>query len=153
MKMTNDILKKLVRYNKSTGKFFWKERELEMFMSQRSCSVWNNRFANKEAGSKHKSGYVYISILGKKYLAHRLAFLYVRGSFPKEYVDHVNLDKSDNRFNNLRECTMSQNGFNRKRNTFRKHGEEHKGVCLPEGNYRALIKKDGKSFYIGGQIF
>jgi len=149
MKITNDLLKLLLTYNKETGKFYWRHRDRSMFQDRRSFSVWNSRFANKEAGSKAKNGYIYITMIGERYLAHRLAFLYVEGVFPENHVDHINLNRADNRFSNLRKCTMSQNLFNRNKNVFRKNGEKYKGVCLVREKYKAQIKTNGKNVYIG----
>lgn len=50
---------------------------------------------------------------GKSYLVHRLIWVYHHGSFPKDGLDHINMDPSDNRIENLREADKSQNGFNR----------------------------------------
>lgn len=46
------------------------------------------------------------------YLAHRLIWLYVHGKWPSKNLDHINGDKLDNRIDNLRECTVSQNAMN-----------------------------------------
>jgi HNH endonuclease/AP2 domain len=64
------------------------------------------------AGYTHHTGYVQISIMRKRYMAHRLAWLYVYGEMPASYIDHVNLIKSDNRIENLREATLSENQKN-----------------------------------------
>lgn len=66
----------------------------------------------KPVGKKDKQGYVMISVFGKPFRAHRLAFMYMEGFIPK-YVDHINEDKSDNRWVNLRPCTVTQNSLNR----------------------------------------
>lgn len=62
----------------------------------------------------HPSGYVRIMVLGKRYPAHHLAWLYVNGSFPKDQIDHINGNRSDNRIENLRECSCKENHQNRK---------------------------------------
>lgn len=63
---------------------------------------------NKIAGNLHY-GYVSICINYKNYRAHRLAWLYVYGKWPKKYIDHINNIKNDNRLCNLREATNQQN--------------------------------------------
>jgi hypothetical protein len=54
-----------------------------------------------------------IRIEGKAFYSHRLAWLYVHGSWPADQIDHVNRDRADNRIANLREATQSQNQQNR----------------------------------------
>ena len=65
------------------------------------------------AGTADGRGYQQIRIGGRKYLSHRLAWLYVYGALPCKHLDHVNRDKSDNRISNLREATRSENNQNR----------------------------------------
>lgn len=62
-----------------------------------------------EAGSLHHKGYLDIKIDNSIYRCHRLAFLYMNGSFPVDGVDHINHIKIDNRWENLREATQSEN--------------------------------------------
>jgi hypothetical protein len=69
--------------------------------------------AGNVAGWQEPSGYRKISILGKKYYAHRCAFLYMTGAWPVYHVDHVNGIRSDNRWSNLRDVTMTVNLQNR----------------------------------------
>lgn len=67
------------------------------------------------AGSLSKTGYLTICIRGKNYYCHRLAWLLMTGSWPIEHIDHVNGDRIDNRWINLRAATPSQNQQNRLR--------------------------------------
>jgi len=61
------------------------------------------------------NGYIYVTTKGgRKVLAHRLAWLLTYGDWPVGDIDHINHDRSDNRLENLRELTRSQNLFNRK---------------------------------------
>lgn len=61
-----------------------------------------------EAGTVNTAGYVVVTINQKKFLAHRLIFALHHGYYPK-YIDHDNRDKLDNRIENLRACTQSEN--------------------------------------------
>ena len=67
---------------------------------------------NKPAGSIHKTGYRHITWQGKPQKAHRLIFMLHHGYMPQE-VDHINGDRADNRIENLRAVTRSENQCNR----------------------------------------
>ena len=98
--LTKEMLMQFVRYDADTGAFYRLKR------TSRSAPI--GLVENKET----PSGYISIAIYTKKYLAHRLAWLYMTGSFPETYIDHNNGIRSDNRFANLREVTNSENQQN-----------------------------------------
>ena len=52
---------------------------------------------------------------GQTYQAHRLVWLYANGVLPKEDLDHINMDRADNRLLNLREATRSENKQNQQK--------------------------------------
>lgn len=66
----------------------------------------------QEVGSIHKTGYRHVTWMGKIHKVHRLIFLLEHGYLPKE-IDHINGDRQDNRIENLREVTRSENQFNK----------------------------------------
>ena len=133
--ITQDRLKELLLYNKETGLFTWR--------SQRSNRVKKGSVA----GSTGTRGYIRIGIDGIPYLAHRLAFLYVEGKIP-DTVDHINIDKSDNKWNNLRACSPTENQRNRPVSVDSSTGV--KGVtCEYGGKYRARIRVDGVRYNLG----
>ena len=68
---------------------------------------------NKETGCIDSNGYIVINVNKKIYRAHRLAWLYVYGDFPKNHIDHINGIKNDNKLSNLRQATWQQNNFNK----------------------------------------
>lgn len=76
--------------------------------------------ANKVAGRKDRNGYITICFNYKHYLAHRLAWYFMLRTWPTRNVDHINGDKQDNRAENLRLSSVSENGANtskQRRNT------------------------------------
>ena len=66
----------------------------------------------KIVGTLNTWGYVQICVKNKRYLAHRLAWLYIYGKWPATQIDHINRRKTDNRAINLREVTNSENAQN-----------------------------------------
>jgi hypothetical protein len=106
-------------------------------------------FTRKIAGFLDDLGYVRIGIDGGKYKAHRLAVLYMTGKWPKNHVDHQDQNRSNNRWDNLREATHSQNMANRGAWARAKH--KLKGITRsPDGKkFRARVMRDGVSHLIG----
>jgi hypothetical protein len=99
MEITQEKLKEILHYDPETGVFRWRK------------SVRQNMKPWDVAGS-YLLGYIKIGIKGKRYQAHRLAWLYVTGCWPKNQIDHINGIRNDNKFLNLREATRKQNSEN-----------------------------------------
>lgn len=97
------------------GYFIWKEKT-------------NRRVVVGSRAGWTRSEYDQIKVEGKVYTVHRLVFFYHHGYFPK-MVDHINGDKKDNRIENLRECSASQNSQNRKKRTDNTSGESGVSPC------------------------
>ena len=76
-----------------------------------------------------------------------MAWLYVHGKFPSDQIDHINLDKLDNRIVNLREATAAQNFANREAYTNNTSG--FKGVRKKGRKWEARIGFNGKVLTIG----
>jgi hypothetical protein len=107
--LTQDKLKELLDYNPDTGIFTWKERI-------------SNIKQGTIAGKYDKNWYVVITINNKKYLAHRLAWLYMEGYFPENQIDHIDRNKSNNKWANLREVSQVCNSRNSKLSKRNKSG-------------------------------
>lgn len=95
------------------------------------------------------SGYQTLEINGHRYRAHRVAWLYVYGIFPSEYLDHIDRNRSNNSISNLREATVTQNSGNTKVRADNSTG--YKGVSLDKrsGRYRAYITINKKQKSLG----
>lgn len=104
--------------------------------------------AGDRVGSLNKSGYRQIRISNKVYLEHRLIYTMIYGNCPK-FLDHINGNKSDNRIENLRPCTTTQNQQNKKLSKVNKSG--YKGVCWRKEKkvWRVAIRANGKRIEIG----
>lgn len=110
----------------------------------------SNAMPGAPAGTVHKAtGYIQIPADGRKYLAHRVAFLMVNGSFPENEVDHINGDRADNRWINLREVTRTQNSRNHALDARNKSGVY--GVCWRETHckWEAVISAGSKRMRLG----
>ncbi len=100
-------------------------------------------------GTSRTDRYVQISVDGRQYLAHRLAWLYIHGVWPSSSMDHRNLNRSDNAIANLREATQSQNSAN---THLRRHSSTGiKGVVFnpPSRRPRAMIMKNRRAIHLG----
>jgi len=92
--------------------------------------------------------YINITINGTVHTAHRLAFLYMTGLWPKNEVDHINRRKNDNRWCNLRQCNRYQNARNVAPKTDSVSG--YKGVSYySKTKWKAGYTKDGEYIDIG----
>lgn len=128
-------------YDAKSGVFRWKKR------------TSNRVQVGAVAGTpKDKSGCIYlrISIDGRLYLAHRLAWLYVHGGMPDNVIDHIDGNGMNNAISNLRPCNHSQNAANwvdlSKRN---RSGVRGVFWCKSKQRWVAQIKINGKSRHIG----
>ena len=94
------------------------------------------------AGTINGDGYRSVMVDGRLYQAHRLAWLYVHGSFPPDCIDHINGIRTDNRIENLRPATKSQNTMNSKAPSTNSTGV--KNVSRNRGGYLAGVKVGGR---------
>ncbi len=131
--LTQQQLKEVLLYDPETGLFKWAK---------------NRHRVNKgDIAGSLAYGYVSIKLYGEKYMAHRLAFLYITGKWPKEEVDHINCTRNDNRWINLREATRFENMRNVEMKFTNKTG--FKGVSKSNNKWLARIRVLGKFIHLG----
>lgn len=135
--LTQEILKELFDYQDS--ELYWKKSGKGRKFGVPAGYVIN--------------GYRQIGVNNKPYYTHRLIFLFHHGYLPK-FLDHIDGDKSNNNINNLREATLSQNQWNRKKNKShngKPTSSKFKGVSLHKasGKWLAQIQIDGKNKRLG----
>jgi hypothetical protein len=101
------------------------------------------------AGSLDGEGYLLIMVQSRLYRAHRLAWLYVYGTWPEGQLDHINRNRSDNRISNLREVTNKQNHQNRSKPSNNTSG--HPGVSWHKRDSKWLssIRHNYKKTHLG----
>lgn len=133
----------------STGRMFWKIRPAEMFEQEFVAKRWNDRYAGKEAFTSNDNGYRVGNINRVRYQAHRVVFALGHGRWPSALIDHIDLDRSNNRLDNLREATRQQNTWNKGLTVQNASG--FKGVSLDRGTGRWIsqVQHMGKVHFIG----
>lgn len=123
MTLSAEFLRQVLAYDPDTGVFTWRRRGRADDMTMR---IWNDRFAGKVAGYVSARGYRAIGVLNRLYPAHRLAWLYVYGTWPTQQIDHINRERDDNRIANLRDVSNTDNAWNK--NTQRRSSTGVTGV-------------------------
>jgi hypothetical protein len=131
-------LKELLGYDPEAGVFVWLVSRGSALKGRRAGCVDDT------------NGYTLIRIDGEQYRAHRLAILWMTGEWPEDQTDHINGDRADNRWGNLREATNAQN----QRNTNKLRSDNTsglKGVCWDKaaGKWKAAININGQTIYLG----
>jgi hypothetical protein len=134
--LTQEYLKSILHYDPATG----------VFTRRADNNGWK---AGEIAGGDDGHGYIALEINGRAYRAHRLAFLYMEGSFPQHQADHINGIRHDNRWENLRAVTNAENQRNgrpRRNNTSGYMGVSQQRAS---GRWLAYISVNGKKKYLG----
>lgn len=153
--LTSGKASELIHYCPETGVMRWKPRANKWFRSIASAKSWNTRHAGKRAGctitTKPKYGYSEraISIFGKNYKEHRIAWLIHHGEWPKGDIDHINGDALDNRIENLRDVSHQDNNRNMKAYSTSATGVT--GVVWNKacGKWQSRITLSGKDVHLG----
>lgn len=135
--LTAEDIRRLLGYEPETGIFVWLVDP-----------PVGPRCKGKIAGHRVNTGYTSIQIKGSKYVAHRLAWIWMTGEWPSLEVDHENNIRSDNRWSNLRLATGSQNVANGKVRSNNRLGLKGVTICRNKyKKYRASVRKEGKEVY------
>jgi hypothetical protein len=135
--ITIEHLRESLEYDTQTGIFTWRKNH------------YRPDLIGKTAGSVHSAGYISIAVHNIKRLAHRLAWFYVTGNMPNGHIDHINGNKLDNSFNNLRQVTRFGNLQNMRTAT-KANKVGFLGVSAHQGKWRVQIMINGKSIRESG---
>lgn len=106
MQLTKEYLLWLFHYDRENGKLYWKNH----WAFNRAQALIGN-----EVGVIENTGYLTVGINYKRYYIHRIIWFIEKGSLPKQFIDHVNGDKKDNRVENLRLVDNRKNQQNQKK--------------------------------------
>jgi len=136
--ITQAELKRILAYDEESGIFVWK------------VGRQGTGGAGSFAGTLRPTDcYIAISIGYTTYTAHRLAWLYVYGSFPIGQIDHINHIRNDNRIINLRDVPAKSNYLNRTRQSNNTSGCNGVSWFKPTKRWTAKIGVRGKSIRLG----
>lgn len=133
--LTQEYLKQILHYDPATGFFTWK-------VSRGYQAKKGNR-----AGYDTHSGYLAIGINRVRYYAHRLAWLYVHGTFPKAHLDHINGVTCDNRICNLRVASAAENISNGKHRVNNTSGVKGLRFLPRSGKWQGQVRKNYRNYH------
>ena len=133
--ITQSELKKILHYDPDTGILTWIKRA--------------SGIRTRHAAGTLNHGYVDIRINGKRYGAHRLAWLWVYGTWPPAQIDHINHVRSDNRLANLRLATNLTNGRNASKRKDNRSGYTGVSWFKKGRKWRAYINMNHKPKHLG----
>lgn len=102
MRFTVDDLRRDIRYSPIVGVFEWK------------TGASGRRKGFLAGGVNKETGYISVGYRGRQYKAHVLAWCYMKGEWPDKEIDHIDGDRSNNAWKNLRLADRHQNSFNKK---------------------------------------
>lgn len=130
--LTQNRLKELLEYSPETGGFFWRVYRAA------------NADVGMPAGSINGDGYIHIKVDNKKYCAHRLAWLYMTGEWPTQEIDHINQNRVDNSWVNLRDVSKSINRHNTNKTT---SSVGRKNIYWQRNRFLVKIRKEKKTIF------
>jgi hypothetical protein len=119
-------------------------RDGELFWKQRGRS----RQLGRPAGAVNRDGYRRIKIMYKLYAVHRIVWT-MHGNAPMDFIDHINGDVLDNRIENLRAVTHSQNCMNTRLRSDSTSGIKGVHWNNTKQMWRGVVIVDGKHYYVG----
>jgi len=134
--ITAERLRELAHYCPETGEFTHLQSK-------------GRKKAGMRAGSLRNDGYIYIMFGGVRALAHRFAWLYMTGNWPVQEIDHIDGNKRNNAFSNLRDVDRSLNTQNQNRAKVNNKIGLLGVTQLKTGKFVATIMLRGKRHYLG----
>lgn len=155
-----ETLRKVLRYEPETGRLFWKTRTPDMFTAthrnrlrtaEHACRQFNDRYAGAEAfTASQPRGARVGNLLGRGvFLAHRVAYALHHGVDPGAEIDHINGDPSDNRAENLRSVSRSDQARNMPLSNTNKSGRVGVFWITRLEKWGAAIQVNGRSHWLG----
>lgn len=137
--LSPDEIRRIFTYDAETGEIRWNHREGEPRF----------RMAGQVAGTRRRDGRGVIVYKNGFFLSSRVAWAYMTGEWPSHLVDHVDNDPSNDRWENLRAATKTQNGYNKRHRP--SSSSSFKGVyyAAHAKKWRAEIAANGNRRHLG----
>ena len=132
--ITKDFLLTIFEYK--NGELYWK------------IKTSKNTIIGSKAGSLYKNGYFVTTINYKRYYKHRLIYMMHHGYMPK-IIDHIDNNSQNNKIENLRNASSSQNMCNQKIRIDNKSGAKGIGWHKIAKKWRASIRFENKQYHLG----
>ena len=136
--LTQQIFKKHFTYDPCTGEMV-RVRRYDSYGKEFECHIVVNRTNNR--------GYYWCNVFGKMFLAHRLAWLYMTGEHPSDEIDHINGNRLDNRWSNLRSVSAFDNARNQGERVDNTSG--CRGVTRNGSGWLVRISQNGIRYHLG----
>jgi len=153
--LTQEIVRELLDYNPETGILTWKQRGRHWFTKDQYWKRWNTRYAGKQAAKsinrRPGDGYSIrkLQVLWKNYTAHKIIWLWMTGEFPKDQVDHIDRDGTNNKWSNLREADSFGNAKNRSKLRSNTSGVTGVNWHSSSNRWHARVSVDGFRHTLG----
>lgn len=122
-------------YDPETGITKWKKRR-------------RGRRFNTEVGYLHPNGYMTVKINYREHRLHRIIWVLMTGDWVESEIDHIDNNRSNNKWNNLRLSDRQLNGQNLK-TAHKDARSKYLGVCFDSGKWRANISVNHKAYFLG----
>ena len=134
MTLTAERVRAALRYSPIVGVFEWRQSGRRI------------RAGGLAGAVVRPSGYVRIVLDGIPYPAHRLAWLYMTGEWPADEVDHIDGDRSNNAWKNLRQATQTTNSWNKRNSQKPSLGAKGVSFLKGTGRWQARVVKNGETW-------
>ena len=131
-RINNDL-----QYDPETGLITWKRNDGQMIKDQIAGTI-SHEYRNIDIRQNYKR---------KTLRGHCIAWYLYYGVWPSLEIDHKDLNKLNNKINNLRLATHRQNQLNRKVQLNNKLGE--KNILFHKNRFIVQFKKNSKPYILG----
>lgn len=135
---TDQEIKRRIRYDQITGKFYWKV----------TIGGRGGKAGEELTGRINKNGYLDVGVNCKRYLLHRVAWFLAHEEWPN-HIDHVDHNRLNNKLENLRSVSNAENMLNKSMSPRNKSGITGVDWYARDNKWRAQIAKNRRRVWLG----